>query len=83
MNKLQVSVKNKRKTDHIWFWKGVEHKIPLCCIMFFETAWVNYVKNEIDEYYNTMIKLTNNQGIILCPDCLIQQIHNSSRRVSG
>ena len=44
--------------------------------MFFETAWPNYVKNEIDEYADTMLKLTNNeQGVILCPDCIVKKLN--------
>jgi len=43
--------------------------------MFFETTWTNYVKNEIDEYTDTMLQLTNNeQGLILCPDCVVKKI---------
>ena len=43
--------------------------------MFFETAWANYVKSEIDEYTDTMLQLTNNeQGIILCPDCITKKL---------
>lgn len=43
--------------------------------MFFETAWNNYVKNEIDEYADTMLYLTNNeQGVILCPDCVFKKL---------
>jgi hypothetical protein len=43
--------------------------------MFFETAWTNYVQNEIDEYTDTMLQLTNNkQGVILCPDCISKKL---------
>lgn len=49
--------------------------------MFFETAWTNYVKNEIDEYTDTMLQLTNSeQGIILCPDCIIKKVTDLSLR---
>jgi len=43
--------------------------------MFFETAWANNIKNEIGGYSETMLKLTDNeQGVILCPDCIIEKI---------
>ncbi|MCE2507143.1 MAG: hypothetical protein J4F36_11910 [Nitrosopumilaceae archaeon] len=69
----------ERKTNYRWFWKGINHGISPCCIMFFETAWTGYVKNEIGEYTDTMLQLTNNeQGVILCPDCVSKKITNSS-----
>ena len=44
--------------------------------MFFETAWVNHVKYEIAEYTDTMLKLTDNeQGVILCPDCIVKKLN--------
>ena len=61
------------KRDHeIELWTGIRHKIPLCCIMFYESVWQSSIKYEIGEYSKTMTELTNNQGIILCPDCLVK-----------
>lgn len=42
--------------------------------MFFESVWADCIKNEIDEYSETMNKLTNNRGIILCPDCIVKKV---------
>ena len=42
--------------------------------MFFETAWADCVKHEIDEYGNKMHILTNNEGVILCPDCVVKRV---------
>ena len=42
--------------------------------MFFETAWANTVRNKIDEYSQTISDLTNNEGVILCPECLVKKI---------
>ncbi len=64
----------QRKTKYRWFWNGVKYGIPLCCIMFFETAWADCVKREIDEYGNKMHILTNNEGVILCPDCVAKRV---------
>ena len=65
------------KIKYNWFWKGIKHEIPLCCIMFFESAWTDSVKKEISDYSKTMHHLTNNEGIILCPDCLVNKINHS------
>lgn len=47
--------------------------------MFFESAWADSVKYEIDEYADTMLQLTNNeQGLILCPDCVTTKITSLS-----
>lgn len=49
--------------------------------MFFETAWADCIKNEIDEYSETMLQLTNNeQGVILCPDCITKKVTELSLR---
>lgn len=56
------------------FWLGIKHEIPLCCILFFESAWHGTIKKQIAEYAETMDKLTDNQGVILCPDCLAEKI---------
>lgn len=61
------------KTKYQWFWKGVKHEIPLCCIMFFENEWQSIRKSN-KEYGKIMPKITDNQGIILCPDCLANKI---------
>lgn len=54
----------------IELWTGFRHNISKCCIMFYESAWRPSIKKQIPEYSKTMSKLTNNQGIILCPDCI-------------
>lgn len=58
-----------------YFWRGIKHDISPCCILFFENEWESIRKNN-REYGQTMNKLTNNQGIILCPDCLVNKIKN-------
>jgi len=35
----------------------------------------------IDDYAKTMVRLTDNQGIILCPDCLVKAIKNKRAKV--
>ena len=52
-----------------YFWKGIKYQIPLCCIFFFETEWQT-IKQNIPEYGNKMSDLTNNTGLILCPNCI-------------
>ena len=56
-----------------YFWIGIKHNILPCCIMFFENEWQSIKKN-MREYGNHMHIITNNQGIILCPECLINTL---------
>lgn len=68
---------DKKRNYQIELWTGIKHKIPLCCIIFYESVWRPAIKNQIDAYSKTMSKLTQNQGTILCPDCLIDQINKN------
>ena len=63
-----------QKEYEIELWTGFECKIKECCIMFYESAWRPSIKYEIVEYGETMHKLTNNEGVILCPDCLTEKL---------
>jgi hypothetical protein len=65
-----------KKEYEIELWSGFENNIKECCVMFFESAWRHSIKYEIKEYSETMHKLTNNEGIILCPDCLTNKLLN-------
>ena len=56
-----------------YFWRGIKHNISPCCIMFFEKEWQS-IKKDNKEYGETMHKLTNNEGVILCPDCLVDHV---------
>lgn len=56
-----------------YFWRGIKENISLCCISFFENEWQSIRKNNKD-YGETMYKLTNNEGVILCPNCLAKKI---------
>jgi hypothetical protein len=60
-----------------YFWRGIKHDIPLCCIMFYETAWQSIRKNN-PMYGETMHKLSNNEGIIFCPECLTKNVTDLS-----
>jgi len=56
-----------------YFWKGIKYDIPICCVMFFENGW-DSIRKENLEYGIYMHKLTHNEGIILCPDCIIENL---------
>jgi len=56
-----------------YFWRGIKHDISPCCIMFFENEW-DSIRKDNKEYGQTMHTLTDNQGIILCPDCITKKI---------
>lgn len=53
-----------------WFWKGIKHDISLCCILFFESAWSEL--KHIDDYDFP----SNNDGVILCPNCVRNTLHS-------
>lgn len=64
----------------IEFWTGARNKIPLCCILFYECVWYPSIKKLIANYSVTMTKLTNNQGIILCPECIVKSIADNKKK---
>ena len=45
----------------------------LCCVDFFWNV-ESSLRASIPEYSSTMHILTGNQGLILCPDCLIERL---------
>jgi len=52
-----------------------EFGFKLCCVDW----WWNVdssLRSTIPEYSDTMNKLTDNRGLILCPDCIIDRIEN-------
>ena len=51
----------------------VPYNIALCCQLFFH-SWLNFEKDVRQKYAENMSELTNNEGIILCPDCLIKKV---------
>lgn len=53
-----------------WFWNGIKHGIPLCCILFFEDGGSGMEP----EYGATMYTLTDNSGVILCPECVARAV---------
>lgn len=64
-----------KKVHEIEFWTGIRNEIPLCCILFYESSWRPSIKSLIAEYAQTMPNLTNNGGIILCPECVVKKLH--------
>lgn len=55
---------------------GVKSGIELCCIDFYELSWLPFIHTEIPEYSDTMWNLTNETGILLCPDCVADRIYS-------
>ena len=53
-----------------------DEDIPMCCMIYFGYVHRPYTRAEIPEYHSTMVKLTNNAGIILCPECVINHLQN-------
>ena len=61
------------KPHEVELWTGIRNEIPLCCIIFYHSVWLPTIRNEIVDYGKSMTKLTENQGIILCPDCITKK----------
>lgn len=57
-----------------FFWSGVRCKIPLCCVLFFDTVWDGWAERRErdlrDEYGSRMHDMTGNAGVVLCPQCV-------------
>lgn len=52
-----------------------EFGFKLCCVDWFWNAQSS-IRSTIPEYSSTMSKLTDNRGLILCPDCVIKRLKN-------
>ena len=55
----------------VFFWNGLDDKIPLCCIFFFMEI---ELKTFPQEY-----RFKDGDGYIRCPDCLVQEFQNEKR----
>lgn len=53
---------------------GIQFGIPLCCLIWFGNVQCT-IRATIPEYASTMSKLTNNAGVILCPNCLFSTLN--------
>lgn len=50
-----------------------EFGFKLCCVDWFWNVQSS-LRSTVPEYSSTMSKLTNNQGLILCPECIISKL---------
>jgi hypothetical protein len=51
-----------------WFFQGIRHDFPLCCIFFFMTEINRKVKFENNSWYKS------NDGYIRCLDCIMRDM---------
>lgn len=70
--KLKIVMRKMKYSYQAIIFQITRYDIPLCCQLFFH-SWFSF-KQDIPEYAETMIALTNNQGIILCPDCIAKRL---------
>ena len=49
----------------------------LCCVDFYWNV-ESSIRSTIPEYSENMCHLSNNRGLILCPDCLIERLECNS-----
>ena len=54
------------------FFTGIRCNISPCCIDFYELCYLPSIKNQIPEYSETMWELSNETGILLCPNCIVK-----------
>lgn len=52
---------------------GGQFGIPLCCLIWFGNVNCT-LRSTLPEYNETMTGLSNNEGVILCPDCIVRSI---------
>lgn len=62
------------------FWKGVRYRIPLCCILWFVDVHCTKRCKERTEYQRQMSVMTNNTGVVLCPDCVARKLNRTLPR---
>jgi len=55
-----------------------KYDISLCCQIFFGNGRLE-IRDQIPEYQSIMHILTNNEGVILCPDCLVNRLTNRGK----
>ena len=60
--------------DYMEFFTGFEDDIPTCCVLFYECVWLPSIRIEIPEYSKTMWELSENTGVLFCPECIIKTI---------
>jgi len=56
------------------FFTGFEDNIHFCCVLFYESVWLQSIRIKIPEYEQKMWELTNQSGTLLCPECLIKVV---------
>lgn len=61
------------KMDKKHFWRGIKYDINVCCIMFFSFEW-DVIRHNIEDYGDNVNNLTDKDGIVLCPSCIIKNI---------
>ena len=71
--KLETARKHDWKVYPSNFWIGMEEGVNLCCILYFQYPHL-IMRYAVPEYYEKMVELTNNAGIIPCPEYLIKTL---------
>lgn len=59
--------------NYNWFWRGIKSEISLCCIIFFESSW-STIRAQNKEYKDSMAYWTGNEGVVLCPCCVMDRL---------
>lgn len=65
---MMISDQNRIIRDKRWFWRGIKHEIPVCCINFFTFAYTDMYDDGLKDGW--LIKELK-QGTVRCPECVI------------
>lgn len=71
--KLETARKHDLKINPSHLTLGLKYGIKMCCILYFQYPHT-VMRYVVPEYYEKITELTNNKGVILCPDCLIKKL---------
>ena len=58
------------------FWRGIRHGISLCCVIWFIDVHCIKRYDERREYQDRMNVMTDNAGIVLCPECVVRTLRS-------
>lgn len=67
-----------KKLDSNFSTYGSQFGIKQCCLIWFYCAW-STLRADKDIYQDYRMKSFGEQGVILCPDCVISTLGDSSQ----
>jgi len=65
----------RKKIGGGYLYRGIKERFPLCCVLFFIHVWHGENRKFFKEYCSTMDILSDNKGLIMCPDCVAHKLN--------